>query len=40
MKMEHGLIAPFDGVVAKLNARAGSQVQVDTVLAKIEREEA
>jgi 3-methylcrotonyl-CoA carboxylase alpha subunit len=36
MKMEHGLVAPFDGVVAELNAKAGAQVQVDAVLAKIE----
>jgi acetyl/propionyl-CoA carboxylase alpha subunit len=37
MKMEHGLVAPFDGVVAELNAKAGAQVQVDVVLAKIEK---
>jgi 3-methylcrotonyl-CoA carboxylase alpha subunit len=36
MKMEHGLVAPFDGVVAELHARAGAQVQVDVVLAVIE----
>ncbi len=36
MKMEHGLVAPFDGVVAELNAVAGAQVQVDAVLARIE----
>jgi 3-methylcrotonyl-CoA carboxylase alpha subunit len=36
MKMEHGLVAPFDGVVAELNAKAGTQVQVDAVLAEIE----
>ncbi|MEO5578651.1 MAG: biotin/lipoyl-containing protein, partial [Sphingomicrobium sp.] len=35
MKMEHGLVAPFDGVVAELNTKAGAQVQVDAVLAKI-----
>jgi 3-methylcrotonyl-CoA carboxylase alpha subunit len=35
MKMEHGLVAPFDGVVAELNAVAGAQVQVDAVLVKI-----
>ena len=29
MKMEHGLVAPFDGVVAELNAKAGAQVQVE-----------
>jgi 3-methylcrotonyl-CoA carboxylase alpha subunit len=38
MKMEHGLVAPFDGVVAELNAKAGAQVQVDAVLAVIEPE--
>jgi 3-methylcrotonyl-CoA carboxylase alpha subunit len=37
MKMEHGLVAPFDGVVAELSAVAGAQVQVDAVLAKIEK---
>jgi 3-methylcrotonyl-CoA carboxylase alpha subunit len=35
MKMEHGLVAPFDGVVAELNAKAGAQVPVDAVLAVI-----
>ena len=35
MKMEHGLMAPFDGVVAELNAEAGAQVQVDAMLVKI-----
>ena len=39
MKMEHGLTAPFDGVVAELNAKAGAQVQVDVVLVKIEKSE-
>jgi len=39
MKMEHGLVAPFDGVVAELNAKAGAQVQVDAVLARVEAEE-
>ncbi|HEU0311155.1 MAG TPA: acetyl/propionyl/methylcrotonyl-CoA carboxylase subunit alpha [Sphingomicrobium sp.] len=39
MKMEHGLIAPFDGVVAELNAKAGAQVQVDAVLAVVKAEE-
>jgi 3-methylcrotonyl-CoA carboxylase alpha subunit len=37
MKMEHGLVAPFDGVVAELNAVAGAQVQVDSVLARVEK---
>ncbi|MBA3667322.1 MAG: acetyl/propionyl/methylcrotonyl-CoA carboxylase subunit alpha [Sphingomonas sp.] len=36
MKMEHGLVAPFDGVVAELNTAVGSQVQVDAVLVRIE----
>jgi 3-methylcrotonyl-CoA carboxylase alpha subunit len=36
MKMEHGLVAPFDGVVKELNAKAGAQVQVDAVLARVE----
>ena len=35
MKMEHTLTAPFDGVVAELNAEAGAQVQVEAVLARI-----
>jgi len=39
MKMEHALTAPFDGVVAELNAKAGAQVQVDAVLARIEKAE-
>jgi 3-methylcrotonyl-CoA carboxylase alpha subunit len=36
MKMEHTLTAPFDGVVAELNASAGAQVQVEALLARIE----
>ena len=39
MKMEHTLIAPFDGVVAELNASAGQQVQVEALLARIEAPE-
>jgi 3-methylcrotonyl-CoA carboxylase alpha subunit len=39
MKMEHGLVAPFDGVVAELDARPGAQVQVDSLLARIEKAE-
>ena len=39
MKMEHTLTAPFDGVVAELNAIAGAQVQVETLLARIEESE-
>ena len=36
MKMEHSLVAPFDGVVAELNAEAGAQVQVEALLVRIE----
>ncbi len=36
MKMEHSLVAPFDGVVAELNAVAGAQVQVEALLARID----
>ena len=36
MKMEHSLVAPFDGVVAELNAVAGGQVQVEALLVRIE----
>jgi 3-methylcrotonyl-CoA carboxylase alpha subunit len=39
MKMEHGLVAPFDGTVAELNASEGAQVQVDALLAKIDKAE-
>jgi 3-methylcrotonyl-CoA carboxylase alpha subunit len=40
MKMEHALLAPFDGTVAELAAEAGQQVQVDAMLARIEPEPA
>ena len=36
MKMEHSLVAPFDGVVAELNAVVGGQVQVEALLVRIE----
>ncbi len=36
MKMEHALTAPFDGIVTELSVSAGSQVQVDAVLAVVE----
>lgn len=36
MKMEHTLTAPFDGVVAELDAEEGGQVTDGAVLAKIE----
>ena len=35
MKMEHSLTAPFDGVVAELNAQVGAQVQVEALLVRI-----
>jgi 3-methylcrotonyl-CoA carboxylase alpha subunit len=35
MKMEHSLTAPFDGVVAELNAVTGAQVQVEALLVRI-----
>jgi 3-methylcrotonyl-CoA carboxylase alpha subunit len=39
MKMEHSLAAPFDGIVAELNAVEGSQVTEGTLLARIEKGE-
>jgi 3-methylcrotonyl-CoA carboxylase alpha subunit len=39
MKMEHSLVAPFDGVVAELNAEVGVQVQVDALMVRIEKAE-
>jgi 3-methylcrotonyl-CoA carboxylase alpha subunit len=36
MKMEHALVAPFDGVVAELNVASGQQVPVEAVLARVE----
>jgi 3-methylcrotonyl-CoA carboxylase alpha subunit len=37
MKMEHSLTAPFDGIVAELNAVEGGQVTEGTVLARVEK---
>ena len=37
MKMEHALITPFDGVVAELSASEGAQVQVEALLARVEK---
>ncbi|HEX8535789.1 MAG TPA: acetyl/propionyl/methylcrotonyl-CoA carboxylase subunit alpha [Allosphingosinicella sp.] len=37
MKMEHSLTAPFDGIVAELNAAEGAQVTEGTLLARIEK---
>ncbi|MDR3462323.1 MAG: biotin carboxylase N-terminal domain-containing protein [Beijerinckiaceae bacterium] len=39
MKMEYSLVAPFDGIVAELDAVAGSQVADGAMLVRIEREE-
>jgi 3-methylcrotonyl-CoA carboxylase alpha subunit len=39
MKMEHSLTAPFDGIVAELNAEEGAQVSEGTMLARIEKGE-
>jgi len=39
MKMEHGLVAPFDGVVAELPASEGAQVSEGALLARVEPEE-
>ena len=38
MKMEHTLVAPFDGTVAELRAAPGSQVQVEALLVRIAAE--
>ncbi|MFW2830937.1 acetyl/propionyl/methylcrotonyl-CoA carboxylase subunit alpha [Sphingomonas sp. ID0503] len=35
MKMEHSLVAPFDGTVAELNAREGGQVSEGALLVKV-----
>ncbi|WP_176594165.1 acetyl/propionyl/methylcrotonyl-CoA carboxylase subunit alpha [Sphingobium sp. EM0848] len=40
MKMEHSLLAPFDGSVAELNASEGGQVSEGALLAKIEKGDA
>lgn len=37
MKMEHSLVAPFDGMVAELNASEGGQVSEGALLTKIEK---
>jgi 3-methylcrotonyl-CoA carboxylase alpha subunit len=36
MKMEHALIAPFDGTVAELNAKPGTQVMEGELLVKMD----
>ena len=35
MKMEHALVAPFDGVVGEVSVAVGDQVSADTVLAVV-----
>jgi 3-methylcrotonyl-CoA carboxylase alpha subunit len=37
MKMEHALTAPFAGTVAELSAQVGQQVQVEALLARVEK---
>jgi len=37
MKMEHSLVAPFDGTIAELNASEGGQVSEGALLVKIEK---
>ena len=39
MKMEHSLVAPFDGIIATLNASEGGQVSEGALLAKIDKAE-
>ncbi len=39
MKMEHSLVAPFDGIVAELGAVEGAQVSEGALLARIEKGE-
>jgi biotin carboxyl carrier protein len=40
MKMEHAMTAPFDGVIAELNATAGGQVSEAQLLARVEPNDA
>ena len=37
MKMEHALTAPFAGTVAELAAQEGQQVQVEALMARVEK---
>ncbi|MXO60629.1 ATP-grasp domain-containing protein [Altererythrobacter salegens] len=39
MKMEHTLVAPFEGVVAELNVSEGGQVSEGTLLVQIDRKD-
>jgi biotin carboxyl carrier protein len=36
MKMEHAMLAPFDGIVAELSVAVGDQVAENLILARIE----
>jgi 3-methylcrotonyl-CoA carboxylase alpha subunit len=38
MKMEHSLVAPFDGIVAELHATDGGQVSDGMLLVRIEKD--
>jgi 3-methylcrotonyl-CoA carboxylase alpha subunit len=38
MKMEHALIAPFDGIVAKLTVVPGTQVAEGQLLVRVDAE--
>jgi propionyl-CoA carboxylase alpha chain/3-methylcrotonyl-CoA carboxylase alpha subunit len=40
MKMEHALVAPFDGVVGEISVSVGDQVAADTVLAVVKAADA
>jgi 3-methylcrotonyl-CoA carboxylase alpha subunit len=40
MKMEHSLVAPFDGTVAELNAAVGGQTQEGVVLVRLTKPDA
>jgi biotin carboxyl carrier protein len=37
MKMEHALVAPFDGIVAELQVVVGDQVAENVLLARVAR---
>jgi 3-methylcrotonyl-CoA carboxylase alpha subunit len=37
--MEHSLAAPFDGIVAALEAKEGAQVTEGTLLVRVEKAE-
>ena len=39
MKMEHSLVAPFDGIIAELHASEGGQVNEGALLVKIDKTE-